>query len=111
MAGKVELVLPGLFDLPLSELEPGLSARLGGLNRILRLATAVPNSAFTIDAILHRLLMLESLPAEATHGLPLAQAFASSSTRQAARFRATASPGPNPGWATASGAANLKWAR
>ena len=81
MAGKIELVLPGLFDLPLVEIEPGISAQLNGLNRILRLATAVPNSAFSIDAILRRMLTLESPSGEVTQGLPLAQAFASSSMR------------------------------
>jgi len=77
MPGKIQLVLPGLFDLPLHELKPGLLAsELPALNRILRLATPRPSQAFTIDAILQQVLT----PAAAQPGigacLPLAQAFA-----------------------------------
>ena len=46
MSGKLHLVLPGLFDLPLSELAPDLVAdKLPGLNRILRLANTQPTGA------------------------------------------------------------------
>ena len=73
MSWKIQLILPGLFDLPLSELAPGLIAdNLPALNRILRLASPRPNPAFSIDAILRRALALD----ESTPGLPLAQACA-----------------------------------
>ncbi len=72
MPNRISIVLPGLFDLPLAELEEAfVRARLPWLNRILRLADPVPNRAFDIDAMIARALGLE-----ATGGtcLPLAQA-------------------------------------
>jgi len=74
MPGQVDIVLPGLFDLPLDELDPELvSKRLTGLNRILRLATPTPNNAYSVDAILRRVLRLGD---NGDRGLPLAQACA-----------------------------------
>lgn len=71
MPAKVEIVLPGLFDLPLEELEPGLLANeLPHLNQLLRLATPQPTRCYSIDEILKTVLGMDS-PA----GLPLAQAF------------------------------------
>ncbi|MDH3636365.1 MAG: hypothetical protein OES20_16830 [Gammaproteobacteria bacterium] len=71
MPAKVQLVLPGLFDLPLGELPPGLlDNKLPHLNRLLRLATPQPNRINTIDEILKAVLGLEG-----SAGLPLAQAF------------------------------------
>ena len=71
MSAQIQIVLPGLFDLPLGELEPDLIDNgLPGLNRILRLATALPNQAFSIDSILKT-----SLDLETKAQLPLAQAF------------------------------------
>ncbi len=82
MPGKIELVVPGLFDLPLSELAPGLlTDELPALNRILRLASARDNSAFSIDAILRRVLTLE----DNLDGLPIAQAYASPAQRKSNR--------------------------
>ncbi len=87
MPGKIQLVLPGLFDLPLFELTPGLIAdELPALNRILRLASPRPNLAFSIDAILRQVLALEVPVEEPALGLPLAQACAPRSQRQSSRL-------------------------
>ena len=75
MPVTAQIVLPGLFDLPLHELEPGLlQQELPYLNRILRLATVKPNQAYTIDAILNTALGLDDSAVQP--GLPMAQAFA-----------------------------------
>jgi hypothetical protein len=75
MPVTAQIVLPGLFDLPLHELEPELlQQELPNLNRILRLATAKPNQAYTIDAILNTALALHDSATQP--GLPMAQAFA-----------------------------------
>lgn len=72
MSAKVQIVLPGLFDLPIEELEPGLLANdLQHLNRLLRLATQQSTQSYSIDEILKTALGFDD-PA----GLPLAQAFA-----------------------------------
>ena len=73
MPGRIDIVLPGLFDLPLDELDPALIERsLPGLNRLLRFATPLPNTAFSIDAMLQRVLELGA----DGESLPLAQACA-----------------------------------
>jgi hypothetical protein len=75
MTRGLQLVLPGLFDLPLAELEPGFADdRLPRLNRLLGLATPLANDAYTIDAMLQRALALPR--ADTASGLPMAQAFA-----------------------------------
>lgn len=77
MPTEVQVILPGLFDLPPAELEPGLLDNgLPHLNRLLRLATPRPNQAHTIDEMLKAVLGFEG-PA----GLPLAQAFKPSGSR------------------------------
>ena len=86
MAGKVELVLPGLFDLPPDEISTDLQAELGALNRILRLASVGPDQAYSIDAMLRRALALEPPPPGEFTGLPLAQAQDSSGKRRAERL-------------------------
>jgi hypothetical protein len=76
MTRMAQLILPGLFDLPLEELEPEfVDNELPHLNRILRLATPCENREYSIDAILRSALSLQSTDA----GLPLAQAFADDS--------------------------------
>jgi len=84
MRDRIDIVVPGLFDLPLGEFDPALVAEgLPGLNRLLRLATAVPNDAYSLDAILRRVLRLDG------HGgasLPLAQACAETGVEQAERL-------------------------
>lgn len=86
MPGKIQLVLPGLFDLPLSELKPEMLVDgLPALNRILRFATPRPNPAFSIDAILRRVLAMETPPGQSA-SLPLAQSFAPSAQHQPRRL-------------------------
>ena len=87
MSAKVQLVLPGLFDLPVEALEPGLlDDELPHLNRVLRLATPVSNQAHSIDSILRTALALNS-PAQSTQtGLPMAQAFARADDRHPERL-------------------------
>ena len=72
---SVQLVVPGLFDLPLEELEPGFTEKMPALNRILRLATAVANRAYAVDEIVGDAIGLPS----AGVGLPVARAFAGDS--------------------------------
>lgn len=71
MRNRIDIVLPGLCDLPLDELDSTLiEDGLPALNRLLRLATPVPNDAFSIDSILRRVL---GIGGDDT-SLPLAQA-------------------------------------
>jgi hypothetical protein len=75
MTAGLQIVLPGLFDLPLHELEPGFADRqLPRLNRLLGQATPRANRDYTIDAILRSALELPA--ADAPAALPIAQAFA-----------------------------------
>ncbi len=86
MSGNLDLVLPGLFDLPLSELAPELLAeKLPGLNRILRQANTMPNQAFTIDSVLRQVLDLPTPQESLAPGLPLAQSCAPSGIEKASR--------------------------
>jgi len=85
MPGKIQLVLPGLFDLPLSEFKPEMLADgLPALNRILRFANPRPNPAFSIDAILRRVLAMETPGQSAS--LPLAQSCALPAQHQPRRL-------------------------
>ena len=87
MTRTVQIVLPGLFDLPLHELEPQLlQQKLPHLNRILRRATAKPNQAYTIDAILGSALAGHGSVQAAHAGLPMAQAFTASEAAEAERL-------------------------
>jgi len=73
MTATVQLVLPGLFDLPPAELDSAfLAGKLPRLNRILGLATARVNRDFTIDAMLRSALALPP----SNSSLPAAQAWA-----------------------------------
>ncbi len=83
MSAKVQVVLPGLFDLPLGELEPGLlENELPHLNKVLRLATPRPNQAYSIDSIIKTALDFDSPTQRLLPGLPMAQAFADAEDRQ-----------------------------
>ncbi len=80
MGEGVQIIVPGLFDLPLEELEPGfVVGRLPALNRILGLSTTHATQDYSIDAMLCGAL---GLPLTMLHsdssqcGLPMAQAFA-----------------------------------
>jgi hypothetical protein len=87
MTRTVQIVLPGLFDLPLHELEPQLlEQKLPHLNRILRRATAKPNQDYTIDAILGSALAGYDSVQAPYAGLPMAQAFADSEAVDAERM-------------------------
>lgn len=87
MTKTVQIVLPGLFDLPLYELEPQLlQQKLPHLNRFLRLATAKRNQAYTIDAILGNALAGHDSVQAAHAGLPMAQAFAAPAATEAERL-------------------------
>jgi len=71
---RLQIVLPGLFDLPLDELEPEfLRNGLPGLNHLLRFATTRENRRYTLDAMLQGALGMSS-----GASLPLAQAWADS---------------------------------
>ena len=73
MPNTTQIVLPGLFDLPLDELPTGfVEKRLTWLNHILRFAAHRANQAYTLDAILSKAL---SLPENKPGGLPMANAF------------------------------------
>ena len=61
MAGKIQLLLPGLFDIPPAECDARLLAEgLPHLNRLLRYARVLPNRAFSIDALLREALRLDA---------------------------------------------------
>ena len=83
MSCGVQIILPGLFDLPLEELDAGfIGAELPALNRILGLSSARDNKDFTIDAMLSSALNIRPQvgepAAEASwgDGLSMAQACA-----------------------------------
>ena len=83
MAGRIELLLPGLFDLPAAEISAPLEARLPALNRWLRLARARATRAFTVDAMLRHALAIDG---ERSEGLPLAQALEQAAGRRPERL-------------------------
>lgn len=71
MVGQVDLVLPGLFDLPAGELDADLcQSRLPALNSLLRFAGRESNSFFEIDSML-----ADCLGLDASRMLPFASAF------------------------------------
>ncbi len=70
MPGRVEIVLPGLFELPVEELESDfLRSELPHLNQFLSQANVISGKSRNIDAIIFEILRWEQ-----TVGLPLAQA-------------------------------------
>ena len=74
MSIRCQILLPGLFDLPLAELPNELLDRqLPNLNRLLRFARPLGNRNYSIDAMLAAALGWSQA---STAGLPLAQAFA-----------------------------------
>lgn len=73
MEPRPELVMPGLFDLPLAELEAGfLRDDLPHINRFLRFATPLPANLYDIDRMIAAAL---GWPHPDNQGLPVAQAF------------------------------------
>ncbi len=86
MPGKIQLVLPGLFDIPAADCSSQLLERgLPRLNHFLRYASSLPNRAFSIDAILHDIL-LSGEQGVAADGLALAQAVAGDESLPATRL-------------------------
>ena len=82
MPGSLQLILPGLFDLPLQELPPGFTRReMPCLNRLLRLADTSANRASNLDQLLRAALNLE-----AGGVLPLAAAYAETPADQGERL-------------------------
>jgi len=72
MAVKVELIVPGLFDLPVDELDPGfLKFELPALNQVLRFARPCQNHAFDLESML-----IQALGWTGQQTLPFAQAYA-----------------------------------
>ena len=75
MARGVQLLLPGLFDLPLHEVDAAvLRDGLPNLNRILGRASPRANRDYSLDSLLSRALDISL--AEETDSLAMAQAFA-----------------------------------
>ena len=75
MTSGVQILLPGLFDLPLEELEPGLLRdRLPNLNRILGWSATHTNHDYSIDAMLASALLGQA--ADGGARLAMASAFA-----------------------------------
>ena len=72
MRPAVQLLLPGLFDLPADEVDPDFaSRRLPGLNRLLRYAAPRASRRFTLDGMLRDSL---GLPGPPEASLPVAPA-------------------------------------
>ena len=83
MSAALQIVLPGLFDLPLYELDPEFVIdELPALNRVLGFAAVSDNRDYSIDAIIQSALGLTS----AATSLPMAQAFADSDKDDPARL-------------------------
>ena len=86
MNAGVQIILPGLFDLPLEELDARFIVDdLPALNRILGLSSARDNNDFTLDAMLSSALNIRPLvsgseasgaEASGAEGLAMAQACA-----------------------------------
>lgn len=83
MSRGVQIILPGLFDLPLQELDARFIVDdLPALNRILGLSSVRDNNDFTIDAMLSSALNMKlevsggGSEAVGAAGLPMAQACA-----------------------------------
>ncbi|MHC4221086.1 MAG: hypothetical protein ACYST9_01580, partial [Planctomycetota bacterium] len=87
MAVNIDLIIPGLFDLPLDELDSSfLKFELPALNRLLRFGRRYRNQAFDLDSML-----IDSMGWNDLQALPYAQAYASKETRNSDRnllFRA-----------------------
>lgn len=71
VASQVDLVLPGLFNLPANELDPDIFNRqLPSLNHLLRFGHQQPNTLFEMDSVL-----ADCLGLDASRILPFASAF------------------------------------
>lgn len=76
MPPKVDLIVPGLFDLPLAEFEPGfLRDELPALNRVLRFARRAQTECLELEA-----LVADAFGQQQLKCLPFAQAYGQDST-------------------------------
>ena len=72
MSTQIDLVIPGLFNLPLEEFAPDfLTSNLPALNQILSYSNAIPNDQTDFESII-----ADSLGLAETQTLPFAQAYA-----------------------------------
>ena len=77
MAANIDLIIPGLLDLPVDELDSSfLKSELPALNQLLRFARCSPNRTFDFETML-----LEAMGWSDLKTLPFAQAYASHTTR------------------------------
>ena len=87
MAVNIDLIIPGLFDLPVDALDSSfLKYKLPALNQLLRFGRGYRNQAFDLDSML-----IDSMGWDDLQALPFAQAYASKETRNSDRnllFRA-----------------------
>ena len=85
MPGRIDILLPGLFHLPLYELDSErMSHGLSGLNHLLRFSTPRPSSAYGIDAALKQMLGIDTGTGA---GLPLAMAWADQGDARISRLQ------------------------
>jgi hypothetical protein len=72
MVVKIDLIVPGLFDLPVDELDPRfLKLELTALNQVLRFARPSQNHAFDLESML-----IQAMGWTGLQTLPFAQAYA-----------------------------------
>lgn len=77
MAVTIDIVIPGLFDLPVNELDPSfLKFELPTLNKILRFGRCYPNQAFDLESML-----IDAMGWSDLQTLAFAQAYAKQKTR------------------------------
>jgi len=77
MAVNIDLIIPGLFDLPVDELDSSfLKLELPAFNQLLRFGRCYRNQAFDLESML-----IDSMGWGDLQTLPFAQAYASEATR------------------------------
>ena len=77
MAVNIDLIIPGLNDLPVDELDSSfLKSKLPALNQLLRFGRCCRNQAFDLESML-----IDSMGWEDLQTLPFAQAYASKQTQ------------------------------
>lgn len=82
MSTQIDLVIPGLFNLPLEEFPPDyLVSNLPGLNQILTYSNAVPNNQTDFESII-----ADSLGLTETQTLPFAQAYVEGKQDESHRY-------------------------
>ena len=82
MSTHIDLVIPGLFNLPLEELDPNyLKSDLPGLNQLLSYANSIPNNHSDFESVL-----ADSLGQTEQQTLPFAQAYVEAEVDDSHRF-------------------------